>query len=90
MIWESTKTATAIVRGEEINFTFRVPSMRDYEELSTTDKSNETYLKKFLISCDGFDSAEAMCEAGGAQLLIGVIIQTIGEAAAIPASLKNA
>lgn len=91
MIWDTTKTATAVFpNGEEVTFKWRVPTMRDYEELGETDGSNETYLKKFLISCDGFKDVEELATTGGAQSLIKVIINAIGESANVEVALKNA
>lgn len=91
MIWDSKKTATAVFEdGTEIEFEFKVPTMKDYEELGDTASSNEAFLKKFLIRCDGFESADALYTTGGAMALVYLIVKTIAEAGNVPVQLKNA
>lgn len=91
MIWDATKTATAVFpSGEEINFRFRVPTMRDFAELKESDGDNEAYLKKFLISCDGFKDVEELMTTGGASSLVAVILQAIAKSADLGVVLKNA
>ena len=91
MIWDSKKKATAVFEdGTEINFEFKVPTMKDYEELGDTANSNEAFLKKFLISCDGFENADALYNAGGAMALVYLIVKTIAESGNVPVTLKNA
>lgn len=90
MIWETKKTLTALINdNDEINFTFRVPTSRDYEELSEEGGSNRSFLKRFLLSVDGFSSIDDFIECPGTMGLQVVMVKAIGDSAQLNARLKN-
>lgn len=93
MIWEKTKKGVIeFDNGESINFEAKIPTCLDIESLTLSGEklSNSELVRKFLLSIDGFESAEELLTTPGTFQLVTTIASVIVNSSSVNVALKNA